>query len=613
MKKRYVLFFFLILTVCSIVFVHAQSPYDDEVCLDKTVKQLRKEEQKQKLAAGMNKTLIYASYLNYSDRTVDRIITGKDEFEPHRGKYIRNIEVKIIAPYGVTIEKPEADRFSKFQKFANGIQIKTKDWVVRNDLLFKSGDAVDPILFADTEKNLWERQTFKDVKLFIIPVEGTDNLVDVVIVVQDKWSWSLNFSVQFNKVTGGITFQNFMGLPQSIAIGASLNYRKDNFYNVYGVYKYDNIRRSHIDIKIAGDYSPLDKGGRLSITRDFFSANSKWAGHIKTSLYREAASVPNQLASSIPTNTFYNMQDVWLATSIKMPGLKKTRYDLVRLILSARMKRMDYISRPYLRSADGAQTFIDHTYFLGSIGFANWDYYIDHSVYYLGQAEYFNKGLNGALILGFDYDEELNKRFYSGIQLDYGKFIPKFGYLNSRVTYGGFTKKDSYQQLLFKVSEKFYSAPIKLGNKFMMRQIISANINLGFNRPIGRELVVNNNSGLRGVFVNYIRGARSYVFGFETVVYPTFKILGFSSCAFMFADLAIVQGSSTGHSFSQGYGAGVRLRNLKLGIGYFELAFAYYPGLNIPGLKPYSILSDYKNHRSIEQDNLFEPAILSPE
>lgn len=613
MKKHNTLFLFITTIMCCNILLPAQSPYDDEVCLDKTVKELRKEEQKIKTTQGLNKTLAFASYLNYSDRTVDRIITGKEEFEPHRGKFIRNIEIKIIAPYGVTIEKPEADRFNRFQKFANGIQIKTKDWVVRNDLLFKTGETVDPILFADTEKNLWERQTFKDVKIFLIPVDGTDNLVDVMIMVQDKWSWSLNFSVQFNKVTGGITFQNFMGLPQSIAVGAALNYRKDNFYSVYAIYKYDNIRRSHIDVKIAGDYSPLNKGGSLRISRDFFSANTKWAGHIKTSLYRESANVPNQFSSSIPTNTFYNTQDVWLATSIKMPSLKNARYDLVRMILSARMKRMDYLTRPYLRSADGTQTFIARTYFLGSLGFANWDYYVDHSVYYLGQAEYFNKGLNGALILGFDYDEELSKRFYSGVQLDYGKFIPKFGYLNSRLGYGGFTKKDSYQQILFKISEKFYSAPIKLGNRFVMRQIISADVNLGFNRPIGRELVVNNQNGLRGVFVNYIRGTRSYVFNFETVVYPTFKILGFSSCAFMFADIAVVQGVGSATTLSQAYGAGVRLRNLKFGIGYFELSFAYYPKISIAGVKPYSILSDFRNRRAIEHDNLFEPTILTPE
>ncbi len=613
MKKLNRLFlFFMLGSVISQVF--AQSPYDDEVCLDKTVKQLRREDQKRKLVEGMDKTLIIASYLNYSDRTVDRIITGKDAFEPYRGKLIRNIDVKVIQPYGVTIEKPEGNKFSRFQKFANSIQFKTKEWVVRNDILFKEGDEVNPIIFADTERNLWERRTFKDLKLFIIPVDGSDNLVDVLVMLQDRWSWGVNFSVQFEKVTAGIQFKNLFGLPQSFSSDLALNYRKDNLYTVSGIYQYSNIKHSQIDISASYKYSSLNKGGKISINRDFFSANSKWAGHINAGIYRESASVPNLLASSIATNVFYNTQDIWLATSIKMPGLSKGRFDLVRLILSGRMKRYDYMSRPFVRSPDGTQTFINRTYFLGSIGFANWDYYVDHSVYHLDQAEYFSKGLNGALIGGFDYDEELQKRFYAGFQLDYGKRLGKIGYLDTRASYGGFIKKNSYQQVLFKLSEKFYSAPVKLGPKFMMRNFISAGINLGFNRPIGRELVVNSTNGLRGIYQNYIRGSRSYVFNFETAVYPTFKILGFSSAAFMFADIAIVQnGSASAYQLSQGYGVGVRLRNLKFGIDYFELTFAYYPDLKIPQLKPFSFMADFRNQRAIDQSNLFEPNVLSPE
>ena len=186
--------------------------------------------------------------------------------------------------------------------------------------------------------------------------------------------------------------------------------------------------------------------------------------------------------------------------------------------------------------------------------------------------------------------------------------------MDSRASYGGFIKKNSYQQILFKLTEKFYSAPVKLGPKFMMRNFISAGINLGFNRPIGREVVVNSSNGLRGIYQNYIRGSRSYVFNFETAVYPTFKILGFSSSAFMFADIAITQnGSASAFQLSQGYGVGVRLRNLKFGIDHFELTFAYYPDLKIPQLKPFSFMADFTNQRAIDQSNLFEPDVLSPE
>src|ERR1700704_6199107 len=122
-------FSFSIICMLAMTLSFAQSPYDDEVCLDKTVKQLKHQEQKKKLMKGLDRTLIYISYLSYKDRSVDRPLNGISEFEPYRGKIIRNIEIKVIDPYGVSIEHPNNDHYSKFQKFANRIQIKTKDWV----------------------------------------------------------------------------------------------------------------------------------------------------------------------------------------------------------------------------------------------------------------------------------------------------------------------------------------------------------------------------------------------------------------------------------------------------------------------------------------------------
>lgn len=602
----------LLIGICLYGSLCAQVGYDDELCLDKTPKQLRREEQNRKLVIGLNKTLIYLSYLNYSDRTVDRVVTGKEGFEPYEGRMIRNVEIQILSPYGVTIEHPENENPTKLQKFANGIQIHTKEWVVRNDLLFKPGQKVVPLTFADTERNLWARGTFKDLKIFVTPVACSDDLVDVIVVVQERGSWNIASSIQYNKAVIGLQFKNFMGLPHSLNNYVSFNYRKDNFYTVYGDYRYENIKKSQINYNAGYSYDNLNKSGYMGFSRNFFSSEAKWAGHIKGGLNREMAALPNALGEAIPTNIFTNWQDVWIATAFKLPGKLKDRFAQQRLILSGRMFRNQYIWRPFKRSPDGSQVFIDNTYFLGSVGFANWDYYVDHSVYYLGEAEYFVKGLSGALIAGFDYDEELQLRFYNGVKLNYGKYIGKAGYWNVSANYGGFVKRDSYQQVHVALKNQFYSSPIKLGDKFMIRLYLKANITLGFNRPIGKEIVVNNNNGVRGIFVDYVRGNRSYVFNFETDVFPTFKILGFSSSAFAFADVAISQkGSMTDNKITQGYGGGIRLRNLGLGIGFFEITFAYYPNLLIPNMKPYAVMGGFDNARAIGQDNLFLPDILN--
>jgi hypothetical protein len=100
----------------------------------------------------------------------------------------------------------------------------------------------------------------------------------------------------------------------------------------------------------------------------------------------------------------------------------------------------------------------------------------------------------------------------------------------------------------------------------------------------------------------------------ETTVYPNFKVLGFSSSLFAFADLAVLQQNQmNSFQFCQGYGAGLRLRNLAYGLDYFEITFAYYPHLNIPGLKNYSIIGSFDNRLSPSSDNLFHSGSLSME
>ena len=219
-----------------------------------------------------------------------------------------------------------------------------------------------------------------------------------------------------------------------------------------------------------------------------------------------------------------------------------------------------------------------------------------------------------AFVAGLDDDEEMQKRFYSGVEANYGGYVKNFGYLNTRVSYSGFLNKKSYEQLLFKWTNHFFSAPLNLGRQIFIRQFITTHINLGFNRPADREIAMNNSNGVRGIFVNYIRGQRSYVFNFETDFYPKFKVLGFSSALFLFADIAVVQQNSlTEKQLYQGYGAGIRLRNLSLGINFFEFSFIYYPLFCLPDSKPYSIMATTDRRRGIPQENLFLPGILAPE
>lgn len=604
----------LAITLAGAPLLHAQRYYEANNVLLNEQLAYKEVESRQKMLNGLNTCMKVLSYLNYSDRRADRVLSGIDAFEPYRDKTIRNIDITILEPYGVSIDNPFNNHLTKFQKFANNVQIGTREWVVQNDVLFKEGEKVNPILFADTERNLWERGTFKDLKIFVHEVDENPDEVDVVIVVQDRWSWNIYANAGMDRINTGVQFKNFLGLPHTINQGIALNYRKDNLYTVYGGYYYQNINRSQVDVGVSYKYENFKKGAELEVVRQFYSAKPQWAGHLIADFYKENATASTLTANTVATNVMYNSQDVWLARSMKLPGAVGKKFELLRFIVSARFERMHYIQRPFTRSEDGAYSYFNHHNYFVSFGLANWDYYQDRNVYYINRAEYFTKGFNIAFIGGLNTDEELGNRFYSGLRFEYGKNFPKFGYLYFDYTYGGYTKRNEYQQILGRLKTIYYSRLFKVG-KTHVRQLITTITNMGFNRPLGKEIIVNNTNGVRGLFSNYKRGNTTFALSLETDFNADFKVLGFSSCLYFFADWAFLSNKELqlSRNFTQAYGLGLRLRNMDMGIDYIEISFAYYPGLNVPEQKPYNIIGHYENDRAPTKNNLFVPTVLEAE
>ena len=566
------------------------------------------EARKRKSRLAATKALHILSFLNYSDRNVDRPLVGPVAFNPYKGKHIRHIEVKVMYPYGVNLDSPEVYHPTKFQKFANKIQFRTRQWVILNELLFKEGDAVDPILFSDSQRNLWTKNIYKDIKFILTNADNGD--VDVTVYIRDKWNWSVTSSLDYDKVTPGIQFNNVFGLPQVINAGVSINYRADNIYTVNASYRYSNIKSSFVDASLNMTYDRFKQGGGLEIVRNFYSAKAEWAGHIKAYIINQSFIAPSLSSNPILAPNLSNIQDIWLARAFKMPFKFYEKSPLLRLIVSSRMMRTAYMSRPYLHNPDRSINFINSTILLGGIGFARWDYYIDHNVYELGRAEYFTKGLSASLLVGFQEDEELSRRTYVGASLQYGRYFNNGGYLLSQFKYGGFATDRSYDQVLIDWQNTFYTLPHKLG-KATSRHFINTNMKLGFSRPAGREIVANNTNGLRGLYSNELRGNRTFGLGYEIDFYAQKRVAGFASCMFLFTDAILIQKTFNDNKVQTAVGFGFRLRNLNFGIDFIEILFAYYPKLQVADQQPYNYLGNFKNDRSPEKRDLFTPNILS--
>ena len=556
----------------------------------------------------LRKAIKIFSYLNYCDIRVDRPIQDAKAFECYKGKRIRRLEVEVVYPYGVSLDSPYYYHPTKGQAMANKFQFSTKDQVIKNEVLFKEGDVVNPELFADTERNLWEKNIYKDIRILI--EEIGDDMVDVTIYVRDRFNIGFLTSAGYNNIQVGLQFNNLFGVSQIVQVDGTFYFRNFATYHLHLGYTYSNIRRTFINIGFNGSYDILNQAGTFVVNRTFFSSNTEWAGRILFNITRNNLVLPSDKLTFSNAWVSTASEDLWLARAFKLSGAMGVKHPLARIIVSARMQRTDYMNRPYILGPNRIINFIDQNNVLGAVGIAHWDYYLDHNVYSLDKAEYFTKGVSAGLIVGFQNDEILQRRTYLAGTLQYGLSFNNAGYWLTFVKAGAFVNPHTIDQGLIDWENTFYTIPVKM-NKWNMRSFINTNIKLGFSRPVGREIVVDNSNDLRGLTSLYLRGIRTYGLSYEADFYYTRRVAGFSTSFFLFSDLAFIDISSDVHRFQSGVGAGLRLRNLNIGLGFIEITLAYYPKLNVPDQHQFSLMGNIISNRTPIKKDLFGPDLLN--
>ena len=215
------------------------------------------------------------------------------------------------------------------------------------------------------------------------------------------------------------------------------------------------------------------------------------------------------------------------------------------------------------------------------------------------------------MLFGPQYDETVSTRMYAGLNVNHGIYFKRFGYWFSQLSLGYYNNDGKIEQITTGFKNNFFTAPVKMGH-CNMRQFVTANFNLGFLQLPGHDFIVNDNNGIRGLFYNGIRGNRSYTFSYQLNFYPIPKILTLTTCLFAFADIAISgKDGWKDNQLVQAYGVGLKLRSLALGIDYFELTFAYYPGLKLPNQGQYNFLPEVDNKYALKRNDLFTSGVLS--
>jgi outer membrane protein assembly factor BamA len=189
-------------------------------------------------------------------------------------------EVRVITQDIFDLDDPREN--NALYRLANRLHINTRPDVVRNALLFKSGDPVSVRVFEETERLLRRNGYLYDVS--IKPVAVRDGVVDVEVRTRDTWSLDIGISASRagGENTGRLALkeENLLGTGVTLGIGYSADVDRsgttfevaDN--NIFGT-------RGAIGYQ----YSNFDDGQHQSfvLERPFYALDARWAAGFRAS------------------------------------------------------------------------------------------------------------------------------------------------------------------------------------------------------------------------------------------------------------------------------------------------------------------------------------------
>ena len=185
-------------------------------------------------------------------------------------------------------EEPSSG-FAAFFRIANKIHVRTREQVIRRELLFAPGEPLNHERLEQTERNLRALAFLRDARIEAVPAENGDGEVEAVNVRVTTWdAWSLTPHIDFEHVDGralwdfGVSEDNLLGLGKSLTVA----HRTDLDRTSDRIWYYDpQLAGSRFALNVsAADLSDGDEKS-FALGRPYFSLEDLWAFSVRAGTF----------------------------------------------------------------------------------------------------------------------------------------------------------------------------------------------------------------------------------------------------------------------------------------------------------------------------------------
>jgi hypothetical protein len=513
------------------------------------------------------------------------------EFEPYRDKPIRNIRIVVTDPFGYELTDTLTAPSNGMQRLGNLLHNRSQNWTVRQFLLFRKGDLLDPYEASESVRLMRSSGLFRDA---LILTENDGDSVDLYIRAVDKWSLRGSVSSSGDIRSFRLEERNFAGLGHEFS--QIVQTHPDLTPGGYtGIYEVPRIENSFASLRLvyADD---ITNTWRKSITleRAFISPLIKWAGGITLGEYRytDALFGDNEIIYNQGVNAIE--LDVWLARSFLISPLNSKGVPLTprrNIILALSARKLDFQKKG--GNPDYESLYTNRMQVLGLAGLSAIDFKPQQYLLRFGEIEYVTIGRLAGITAGYDFGR---KERYAGLRIGWAD-LSSIGYTNFLVEVGRSFRETGRAYSILNAEATWYSNLAQAGD-WRFRQFVRPTFNWGENLPLNQGLTLKDGGGI-GDYRGPLRTGNSQLSIYlQTQAYAPFEILGFRMGPILFYSGSLLNESLKGlfkSPYYSAFGPGIFLRNERLVFRTIQVSVVLFPYLQssqefyrINGLRPWT-------------------------
>ncbi|MCF6130018.1 hypothetical protein L1S35_10055 [Flavobacterium sp. AS60] len=609
MKFKFLYFILLLFFSCQISQAQVKNSGNDSVKVYKNIEDLSKKSKFNKFVYRLlfkSKRSSAATQKNARKR-----FFIKKSFDRNEGKIIRDIRIETLDPFGYAVDNYKDVPEKKLEKFGNALHMKTKNWTIRNLLLFKKNDPLDSLVAKESERLIRRQRYVRSVIIKPVEIPNSKDSVDISVRVLDSWSLIPTGAVSGSKGNFDLTERNFFGLGHEIE--NNFIRRFDDQKRAYEAkYTINNIKNTFIKTTFAYMNDLNDNITRSArIERQFFSPLTRLAGgaYFENRFYVD--SLPD--ATGTFSNQIFKLQtqQYWLGHSFKIFGGRNEDFRTTNLVTTLGYKNIAYYDKPTLQY-DPSKFFASEKLYLATIGLNTRKFAEDKYLFNFGIIEDVPFGQVYAITAGLQ-DKNNNRRAYISGRFAYGNYF-NFGYLGTNIEWGSFINSGRSEETTLRIEANYFTSLLSIGS-WRIRQFIKPTLVLGNHRaPIIKDRVtISEGNGISGFDNPLINGTKKVFTSFQTQTYLPGNWHGFHFSPFFNMTLGLL-GDETNRFFNDKvysiFSLGVLINNDYLVFNSFQISFSFYPSIPFQGSNVFKTNTFKNNDLSLPDFQIGEPTIV---